>query len=250
MPNISRRELLKQTSVVFGASVFGLPLTGLIATKEKLKVVVTGAHPDDPETGCGGLIANLTNAGHEVIIGYLTKGEAGIENTSHEESANIRFLEASRACDILNAVPFFMGQVDGDTRVYKENYNSMQKFLEKERPDVVLTHWPIDTHKDHRACSALTYGAWLNIFPKPDLFFYEVLSGNQTQNFQPTNFVDITSVIEQKHKACMAHKSQLTESDYQAYQGKMEVYRGMESGYKFAEAFVRHWYSPNRIGIL
>ena len=39
---------------------------------KKLRVVVVGAHPDDPESGCGGLIALLTKAGHEVIVGYLT----------------------------------------------------------------------------------------------------------------------------------------------------------------------------------
>jgi hypothetical protein len=35
-------------------------------------VVVFGAHPDDPESGCGGLIALLTQKGHEVIVGYAT----------------------------------------------------------------------------------------------------------------------------------------------------------------------------------
>jgi hypothetical protein len=33
---------------------------------KKLRVVVFGAHPDDPESG-GGLIAALTSAGHEVV---------------------------------------------------------------------------------------------------------------------------------------------------------------------------------------
>ena len=33
----------------------------------KLHVVVFGGHPDDPESGAGGLIATLTRQGHEVI---------------------------------------------------------------------------------------------------------------------------------------------------------------------------------------
>ena len=33
---------------------------------EKLKVVVFGGHPDDPESGAGGLIATLARQGHEV----------------------------------------------------------------------------------------------------------------------------------------------------------------------------------------
>ncbi len=35
---------------------------------KKLKVVVFGGHPDDPESGAGGLIATLTRAG---TWGYL-----------------------------------------------------------------------------------------------------------------------------------------------------------------------------------
>ena len=38
----------------------------------KLKVVVFGGHPDDPESGAGGLIATLTRQGHEVICAYGT----------------------------------------------------------------------------------------------------------------------------------------------------------------------------------
>ena len=38
----------------------------------KLKVLVTGAHPDDPESGCGGTIARYTDSGHTVTALYLT----------------------------------------------------------------------------------------------------------------------------------------------------------------------------------
>jgi hypothetical protein len=37
---------------------------------KKLRVVDVGAHPDDPESGCGGLIARLTQAEHEVFVGW------------------------------------------------------------------------------------------------------------------------------------------------------------------------------------
>jgi hypothetical protein len=40
--------------------------------KKKLRVVVFGGHPDDPESGCGGLIALLRKDGHEVIAAYAT----------------------------------------------------------------------------------------------------------------------------------------------------------------------------------
>ncbi len=43
--------------------------------KTKLKVVVTGGHPGDPEYGCGGTIARYSDVGHEVVLLYLNKGE-------------------------------------------------------------------------------------------------------------------------------------------------------------------------------
>ena len=35
--------------------------------------------------------------------------------------------------------------------------------LDKYNPDLVITHWPIDFHMDHRAASLLTYSAWVSL---------------------------------------------------------------------------------------
>jgi LmbE family N-acetylglucosaminyl deacetylase len=247
MADISRRQVIQQSGATLGATVFGLPLMASTAQKVKMKVVVTGGHPDDPETGCGGLIALLSAAGHEVSIAYLTRGEAGIPGVAHEEAATIRTQEAENACKILNGKPVFMGQVDGDTYVNPQAFDKTFEWLKAENPDLLLTHWPIDTHRDHRVCSILTYTAWLRMQKKPDLYFYEVMSGEQTQNFAPTNFVDITEVRQKKHQACFAHKSQAIEKVYQASHGKMEAFRGLESGFPYAEAFVRHWGNPQQM---
>jgi len=224
------------------ASAFG---NGSITSLEKkMKIVVLGAHPDDPETMCGGAMAVYSNLGHEVVSAYLTRGEAGIEGKSHDASAKIRTAEALTACGILKARPEFMGQVDGSCEITKERYSQVFNFLEKEEPDIILTHWPIDTHRDHRICSILVYDAWLELGCKSALYFGEVMSGHQTQNFAPTDYVDITGVIKQKHKSCFAHVSQKIEETYPEHHGKMEIFRGMEFGCNYAEAFVRHVQSP------
>ncbi len=245
--NISRRQLLKRSGLTLGATVAGLPLTVATNPQAKLKVVVTGGHPDDPETGCGGLIALLTAAGHDVTIAYLTRGEAGIAGVAHKEAAAIRTKEAKSAADMLGATPRFMGQIDGDSYVNAAAYRQAFDFLNAERPDLLLTHWPIDTHRDHRSCAMLTYNAWLWMEKKPDLYFYEVVSGGQTQNFAPTNFVDISAVRGTKHRACFAHVSQNIEVQYPKDHGLMEEFRGMESGHPYAEAFVRHWWNPRQL---
>ncbi len=117
--------------------------------------------------------------------------------------------------------------------------------IEAEKPDVVFTHWPIDTHADHRACSLLAYDAWLRLGRKFALYYFEVDLGAQTQCFRPTHYVDATSTEKRKRDACFAHASQNPERGfYGQYHEPMLRLRGMESGHKFAEAFVHHDQSP------
>ena len=42
--------------------------------KEKTKILVVAAHPDDEILGCGGTIAKFVKEGHEVCIAILGEG--------------------------------------------------------------------------------------------------------------------------------------------------------------------------------
>ena len=75
------------------------------------KVLVIGAHPDDPETTCGGTMILLRQAGYEVVTVYMTKGQSGIKGKSHEEAAAIRTQEALNACKVMDTRPVFLTQV-------------------------------------------------------------------------------------------------------------------------------------------
>lgn len=241
MKNISRRKAIALSgTTLVGASVSA---KGFVKTSEKQevkKVLVFGAHPDDPETGCGGTIAILKKAGHEVVSVYLTRGEAGIPGKSHDEAAEIRTKEAKSACEILGVRAAFLGQIDGSCVVNNDEYERVYQFMQKEKPNVIFTHWPVDTHRDHRACSLLVYDAWLRMERQPAFFCHEVMTGTQTNNFYPTHYVDISGVIETKHEACYAHGSQLVDEWYDDSHGRMETYRGLEFGCAYAEAFVKH----------
>jgi N-acetylglucosamine malate deacetylase 1 len=227
------------------AATLGLPLVGAnpsflaVLPEKKLKVIVAGGHPDDPESGCGGTMARYADLGHEVVSLYLTRGEAGIPGKTHEEAAAIRTREAERACEILKARPLWAGQINGDTEVNHERYDAFRKLIEAEKPDLVFTHWPIDTHPDHRAISLLTYDAWLRLHKAFALYYFEVMTGEQTQLFSPSVYVDITAAEARKRASCYAHVSQNPDEFY-AYHDMMNRFRGMEAGIKVAEAFARH----------
>ncbi len=248
MQNHSRRKFFASALPLTVGAAIGSTHASAAGSEEvpqkKTKLVVVGAHPDDPETMCGGLMAQYGNAGHEVVAIYLTRGEAGIPGKSHQESAKIRMAEATSACKILKARPRFLGQVDGSCEITTDRYAEMLQVLKEEDPDIIVTHWPVDTHRDHRICGMLAYDAWLALESKAALYFGEVMSGWQTQDFAPTDYINISEVIEQKHHACFAHESQKVKETYHESHGKMELFRGIECGSQYAEAFMRHVNRP------
>lgn len=239
----TRRSFAK--NVLSATAAFSLPAfvkTGNLTDNKKFKIVCVGGHPDDPESGCGGTLAKLAAAGHQVAIIYLTSGEAGIDGKSHAEAAVIRIKEATAACKILNAKPVFAGQIDGAGMVDNEWVKKIQALIESEKPDIAFTHWPIDTHKDHQCASLLTIQSWVHSGKVFELYFFEVCTGAQTMGFKPTDYVDITVTKEQKRKAVFCHTSQNPPGIYAAADcnhGMMETFRGIEINVQAAEAFVR-----------
>jgi len=188
----------------------------------------------------GGNAANvarvLRGLGHEVVCLYLTRGEAGIEGRPHADAARIRTEEATKACAALGARPRFVGQVDGATEVTAARYAETRAILDEENPQLLITHWPVDTHRDHRAASLLAYDAWLSLGRRFDLYYGEVLTGEQTQHFAPTHWVDIASTLEKKRASCFAHASQDPAGMWAAHD-EMQRFRGRERGCPAAEAF-------------
>jgi LmbE family N-acetylglucosaminyl deacetylase len=204
-----------------------------------LSVVCIGGHPDDPESGCGGTLARYAAAGHTVTIVYLTRGERGIEGKSLDEAARIRTAESEAACKILGATARFFGQIDGATELTHAHVGAMTTLVATLKPDVILAHWPIDTHMDHQVASLLAIRAWMSV-KSADLFFYEVNAGSQTEGFKPDAYVDITTVVEQKKRALFAHVSQDGVGIWREHHEIMAAWRGREYGVAAAEGFVHH----------
>ena len=247
MEHLSRREMLTTSGLVGSTLALGLGVQGaespnkLVAPPSaRLKVIVTGGHPGDPEYGCGGTIARYSDLGHDVVLLYLNEGDPP-DNTGPKR---VRVGEASDACKILKARPVFAGQVDGRAVIDAAHYESFRRLIEAEEPNVVFTHWPIDNHADHRAISLLVYEGWLRMGKRFALYYYEVSSGEDTVQFSPTHYVDISQTEPRKRAACYAHASQVPDRFY-ALQESVTRFRGIESGHKQAEAFIRHVQSPD-----
>ena len=238
---MTRRLLLQQMGATAcllpRAGVAALPLPAPASATRRLKIVVAGGHPGDPEYGCGGTIANFTQQGHEAVLLYLNDG------AWPPTAASIRLAEAKHACALLGATSAYAGQQNGAAVVSKETYDRYFDQVMAERPDAVFTHWPIDNHRDHRATANLCYDAWQRSGRKFALYYYEVSVGEDTLQFAPNRFVDITATQMRKREACFAHASQTPER-YYALQDQTAAFRGAESGFARAEAFTWQQQSP------
>ncbi len=256
--NSARRDFIKHSSLGLGS----LALAPFIVSKKeirssedyqadrKLHIMCLGAHPGDPEFGCGGTMAKYSQAGHAVTFLYITRGEAGDPAKSNAESAALRTKEAETACRLLNVKPMFAGQVDGNTELNKIKNEETTKLILSEKPDLVFTQWPVDAHPDHQVTGMLSLTAWIRSGRQFQLYFYEVNTGIETMGFTPTDYVDITAVRELKKSAMYAHKSQDPDATYNNYFKPLEEFRGLEAGVKAAEGFIHFKDSADRATII
>jgi len=212
--------------------------TAKATADKKLNIVCLGAHPGDPEFGCGGTMAKYSDAGHNVTFLYITRGEASDPKKTYSEMAALRTKEAEVACKILHASPVFAGQIDGNTVLNKDQNEAIAKLIASLKPDIVFTQWPVDGHPDHQVTGLLALTAWVRAGRMFHLYFYEVNTGSETMAFTPTDYVDIATTHDRKKDAMFAHKTQDPINTYNDFFKPLEEFRGLESGVKVAEAFI------------
>jgi LmbE family N-acetylglucosaminyl deacetylase len=201
---------------------------------KNLRVVVFGGHPDDPESGAGGLIASLSRQGHEVICAYGVCFR-GDRRCFGRPEAEVRREEATAACKILGAKEKFFPYAAEKLTADEATLNEVSNWLEEVKPDIVVTHWPLDTHPNHHVVSSLVWrcyqrqGGW-------NLYFFEVMSDQQTIGFRPDLYLNIATVRDVKKRALDEHKSQLPDTIWKVHD-QMHQRRGAECGVEFAEAY-------------
>jgi LmbE family N-acetylglucosaminyl deacetylase len=255
MENLGRRNFLKHAALGAGGMGFtSLSLQETFARREfapgkNLQILCIGAHPGDPEFGCGGTLARFSESGHQVTVLYLTRGEASDPGKSYAEMAGLRTREAEKSCALIRAKAIFAGQVDANTEFNKNWVSKMNEWIHSIRPDIVFTQWPLDTHPDHQVTGQLVLAAWADSKRGFELYFYEVNSGSETMAFEPTDWVDITAQREIKKQMMFAHQTQAPQQTYNEFFRIMEEFRGLEAGVSAAEGFIHFKAAESRAGL-
>lgn len=225
-----------------------------------MRILAVGAHPDDIDLQCAGTLAKYAERGDEVFIAISTNGEAGSIDAPLEATARVREQEARASAAVIGAELIWLNYHDEflyETESVRLRYIDL---VRRTRPDVIITHDPqTDYHPDHLATGALLWNtrvmaaagtiktrhpAWPKI---PDLYFMDTLGGI---NFQPQDYVDITSTMDMKRKMLSQHRSQIEfmKARYDMTMVEfMEIcsaFRGIQAGVRFAECFRRSMTYP------
>jgi LmbE family N-acetylglucosaminyl deacetylase len=219
---------------------------------ERPPLLAFGAHPDDIEFGCDGIIALETRAGGRVAgrrahFVVCSRGEAGTHGTPKQRTA-----EAKKAAAILGATIEFL-ELDGDAHLEIRAAYALKlaSVIRQVRPGVVLAPSVApNQHPDHSRLGQLVrdaarlarYGGLKELKGlKPhaieQLFFYAVTPEAEPRDVTPV-LIDISApeIIATWKAAMEAHASQTSARNYIELQLTRARLLGARAGIEFASA--------------
>lgn len=184
-----------------------------------MRVLAVGAHPDDVELGCGGALLCHARQGDEIALLVMTEGERGPQQFQPRRS------EQENAAFRLGATLYWGGFPDGGVPDGAESVGVVEAVIQAFAPDVVYTHFPTDSHQDHRHTSAAVSAAGRRV---QRLLHFE---SPTSLGFAPAVFVDVSEVVGVKLELVREHFSQVIHSgmvDLEAVEA-LARYRGFQA---------------------
>ena len=229
-----------------------------------MNVLVIVAHPDDEVLGMGGTIKKLSKQGHNVKIVIMATGIAARRSTNFQNSSNYQSNQTDKKImdkqiQTLHVHAIKAAKILGVTHVEFLNFpdnemdkisnleltKSIEKIIEKFKPEIIYTHTPFDVNIDHVSCFKAVLTATRpkkNTYIKK-LFSFEVPSSSEwnfTSIFTPNTFVEITGEIKNKIKALESYKDEIRDFPHPRSTKALEaigIRWGSVSGFPIAEAF-------------
>jgi len=223
-------------------------------------LLVVGAHAADFVWRAAGAIAVHTAAGWRATVVALSYGERGESGDLWKEPSQtvenvkrIRHQECARAASELGAefLPFDLG--DYPLEVPAAAVQRLVEVMRDVRPEVLVTHTPVDPfNPDHPVAAATAdrarkiamgaagvASAFVTI-PPPRMYVFEPHHPEQC-GFKPDTFIDYTSVVERKEAAMAAMAAQSYLRDHYRQRGEQRAvqarYFGAGPDTRYVEAF-------------
>jgi LmbE family N-acetylglucosaminyl deacetylase len=206
-----------------------------------------GAHPDDIEFGCGGVVARETRAGRAAHFVVCSRGEAGTHGTPAQRSA-----EAKKAASLLGATIEFV-KLDGDAHLEVRATHALKlaAIIRRIKPAIVLAPSLVENqHPDHArlgriardAARLARYGGLRelrSLLPHAinGFFFYAVTPEAEPAGVLPV-LIDISApeILAAWTAAMEAHASQTNARKYVELQLTRARLHGLRAGINHAAA--------------
>jgi LmbE family N-acetylglucosaminyl deacetylase len=189
-------------------------------------------------------------------MAVFTMGDMGDLAIEPTQLAAIRRKEAEASAALLKAQLLWGGVTDELVFPNEVQRRLMIDLLRQADPDVIITHSPNDYHPDHRYVSQLVFDSYFQKglphlpgqtqpacrFGQAVVYYMDNLGGIE---FLPTEYVDISSVIDTKCRMLQSHQSQVQAMAELAHTDILEMvrvqarFRGFGAGCLYAEGFRR-----------
>ena len=219
-------------------------------------VLVVAAHPDDEVLGCGGSMAKWSKLGYEVNVIILSEGSTSRDKKrdrkKHKKYLHQLNICARNACKILGVQSVELLDYP-DNRMDKVDLldivKTVEAFIEKFKPKIVVTHHSGDLNIDHQIIHQAVMTACRPILGQTvkRILSFEVQSCTEWQSqsnnrpFVPNWFEDITESLKVKIKGLEAYSPEMREWPHSRSIRAVEYlakWRGASVGVEAAEAFM------------
>ncbi len=212
------------------------------------------AHPDDIECYCAGTLLKCKERGDRVVVCHLSDGDMGHVVIPPKELGEIRRQEAINSGNLAGFEVIWGGF--HDIEIYSENKEARDKVVDVIRtvnPDFLITHCPHDYMPDHVATSKLVFDASFaatvphyktKVDTPARLVPLYYMDYPQSVEFQPTEYVDVSDVMDTKIAMSECHESQLKwlrdhdNIDFTEMIRTFNRNRGYQCGVEYAEGFM------------
>ena len=221
-----------------------------------LRVMVIGAHPDDPDVNMAGTLIKFARAGARVRMVSMTSGNKGHRTMPPDELAARRYGESQASAKVIGAERYeIMGADDCELEPTLEWRRKVTRLVREFAPHLLFTHRTCDYHADHRAAGTvvmdMTYFLgvpfWCPETPVPDVLpavFFMRDRFTVPRPLRPDVVLDVTDVQDQAADALCCHASQFFEWLPPEIPGAEEVNPGTDGAVEDKRAFVkRFWFA-------
>ncbi|HEY0074636.1 MAG TPA: PIG-L family deacetylase [Abditibacteriaceae bacterium] len=213
----------------------------LLNTPDNLPLLAFGAHPDDIEFGCGGVLAVEARYGRAIHMVVCSRGEAGTYGTPEQRTE-----ESQNAAEILGATLEFL-ELDGDAHLEIRIAHALElaAVIRRLKPTVILAPSIVENqHPDHgrlgrlvRDAARLARYGGVNELREwaphaiTQLFFYAVSSEAEPRDITPV-LVDVSApeILSTWTASMEAHTSQISARNYIEMQLGRARLRGLSAG--------------------